>query len=1322
MSSWLPPIALLLALASASPAQLADLIPPPREVQPGGEPITIDDARLVVPSGMARARLAAGEINDRLQRLGHAAWPVDVVAEVAFPAGPVIMIATAETPGVGDLARQFGLSVTPISPGPEGYSLTVRRAGDHWQALLLGCDEIGMLYAAVTFRAMLDSTPAGELRLAPATVRDWPAFRWRKIGDPFAEHRRSTFYALRDRLNKGDEAAAKPLIETYLTGQQRYIDYLLRHKINMMDDSANWSGREVGSVQSNLRQMMRTINDYALARGVRAFLGDTTAIGTYPKDQDNPEFNACVHNRSDHRYFCWSALELHRAEARKIGAYLRDTNTRGYYLHATDSGGWENPALWDDRCERCRQMYGDDHARADATVFGIYHDAIQAVVPDVSFAAVVYPYTPSYLDPAGLEGRLRELMGNAPGIRAMAEEKASGIRDFLERVNALLPPDISVVIRENARANEDRMREVYGPRPFYLYYEYAYWKGWRPEYVTYPRWSRTFLYPGYDDILFGNILGTGFNEPTELLAAQFAWNPSLPGAGDFDYAAWLDPGQCQQPAELREPFLTRACADLYGPVVGPYLVPYYLANISREAIVNTDDVASQLGLEPLAALETQHQALLAVLPKLDAMWARIQGDDTVRRSVDPYFLANLAPLTQMASGARVLSGHKTRLLRARRLITAGDLAAAEQAVGEARAFLAEQGEAHRARVARLRPESYSVTPSRSPRAPGVLFHVDPEALAQEWDKLWAERESLYAAYNLPDWLRKEARDRQVSAVRTAVPPTIDGRLDEPVWQSATLVERFLDYDRLRLAGQPTTARLLFDDQRLYLGFACVQPDAAVLAMPSRPRDDHKPVESIEVLLDPGRTKQSFDHFIIDAGGTLFDAAQQVGQDGRARYDLDWNGPIQYQVARTADGWSAELAIEFAGLGAKPSGGWGVLLCRNVMGTRPAGALESTSIVDLQGGNFHSVEHFASLRFQAQPDVAPLPAPTLTVASPVVTQETTGEGNATVVRFGLTLETRRTLHEVTVTARATGTDGKVRLESELWREPHVEVLKRSAVPLALSIPGQLDGVRVDLTLTCTEGTWKQAFVAGDYRRSATGAKLDFAPGHTGQAAAGPFLVPVVWRTADGEQRLINSAAGTIACWFQPRWDSTPQVASKSRMRHALFDAGPVRYDHPLLTNLRSVALYETDSGGLVFQVTNHRYESRAVSTARLAWQAGQWHHVLAQWQQDPAGKFRMALYLDGKLAAGTVRAGRDQTADDPFDLRDEAFAIQFGSMNTGAAPADGLIDELHISPRWSHDGPFSPAGPVPAGDALALPLDGSLEPAGPGPKAVAGTVG
>jgi len=140
-----------------------------------------------------------------------------------------------------------------------------------------------------------------------------------------------------------------------------------------------------------------------------------------------------------------------------------------------------------------------------------------------------------------------------------------------------------------------------------------------------------------------------------------------------------------------------------------------------------------------------------------------------------------------------------------------------------------------------------------------------------------------------------------------------------------------------------------------------------------------------------------------------------------------------------------------------------------------------------------------------------------------------------------------------------------------------------------------------------------------------------------------------------------------------------------MSHTFLDVGPIRYDHPYLTNMRSIALCDTGHGSLCFVITNKRYDSRSVAGPMKDWKAGEWHHVAAQWTIAETGECDMALFLDGKKASGKVRAGKYPK----FSKMDEMLPIQIGAMNTGVRPAEAAIDELRISTGPRYSGDFTP---------------------------------
>lgn len=113
--------------------------------------------------------------------------------------------------------------------------------------------------------------------------------------------------------------------------------------------------------------------------------------------------------------------------------------------------------------------------------------------------------------------------------------------------------------------------------------------------------------------------------------------------------------------------------------------------------------------------------------------------------------------------------------------------------------------------------------------------------------------------------------------RFAAKPTLDGRLDEPVWKTATVLGPFVDTGRGRdvSAKHPVaaSARVGWDERYLYLGF--VVGDGKPVA-PFR-RDDVDPhiwgsASAVEIMLQPGDPGDNRDYYEIqvDTVGAVFD--------------------------------------------------------------------------------------------------------------------------------------------------------------------------------------------------------------------------------------------------------------------------------------------------------------------------------------------------------------------------------------------------------------------------------------------------------------------
>ena len=95
---------------------------------------------------------------------------------------------------------------------------------------------------------------------------------------------------------------------------------------------------------------------------------------------------------------------------------------------------------------------------------------------------------------------------------------------------------------------------------------------------------------------------------------------------------------------------------------------------------------------------------------------------------------------------------------------------------------------------------------------------------------------------------------------------------------------------------------------------------------------------------------------------VFDARPEKTDDGRIEYTAKWNGNSQWKFLgrRPLDGG---LAIPRADIDVRlePRATARILLCRNIIHTRPDGEHEQNAVVFLDGDKFQTVEKFAALR-------------------------------------------------------------------------------------------------------------------------------------------------------------------------------------------------------------------------------------------------------------------------------------------------------------------------------------------------------------------------
>ncbi len=198
----------------------------------------------------------------------------------------------------------------------------------------------------------------------------------------------------------------------------------------------------------------------------------------------------------------------------------------------------------------------------------------------------------------------------------------------------------------------------------------------------------------------------------------------------------------------------------------------------------------------------------------------------------------------------------------------------------------------------------------------------------------------------------------LNAHRTAAPPVLDGTLNDPCWRRIKPAGDFVTRDRIK-AQLSTTLRLAYDDENLYLAVDCEDPAPAAVraaAQPGREMEFWSAGDDlVGLFFQPDPARDLYYHLACTAGGVKFD--QQVRQGAR---DYAYAPPWQTAAAKTAQSWTAEIAIPLASLEA--GGGAGQVWKMNCFRIFRNNAQPAAYWSWVGDGGAHDTARFGELRF------------------------------------------------------------------------------------------------------------------------------------------------------------------------------------------------------------------------------------------------------------------------------------------------------------------------------------------------------------------------
>ena len=167
------------------------------------------------------------------------------------------------------------------------------------------------------------------------------------------------------------------------------------------------------------------------------------------------------------------------------------------------------------------------------------------------------------------------------------------------------------------------------------------------------------------------------------------------------------------------------------------------------------------------------------------------------------------------------------------------------------------------------------------------------------------------------------------AFRLSEPITVDGVLDDPVYDQVPAADGFLQQEPIEgaPASESTRVWVLYDAENLYIAADLEHPGPL---MAGEMRRDHMNIgwnDSLQVVLDTFYDRRNGFLFHTNPLGALYDA--QVTDERNT--NSDWN-TVWWVKSRTVEGgWTTEIRIPFRSL-RYPAGGaqlWGINFQRNI---------------------------------------------------------------------------------------------------------------------------------------------------------------------------------------------------------------------------------------------------------------------------------------------------------------------------------------------------------------------------------------------------------
>ncbi len=164
-------------------------------------------------------------------------------------------------------------------------------------------------------------------------------------------------------------------------------------------------------------------------------------------------------------------------------------------------------------------------------------------------------------------------------------------------------------------------------------------------------------------------------------------------------------------------------------------------------------------------------------------------------------------------------------------------------------------------------------------------------------------------------LTAAAQHKSLQAIKTSLPPRIDGSLSDSAWKNVPEAVDFITNSPV--FGKPskvkTTVKVIYDDAAVYIGaYMYEDPTQIKKQFTTRDNQNRANVDYFSVFIDTYNDHQNAYQFLVTTRNVQTDArlSASAKPDFGIYGDLSWDAVWESKVEMQKDGWTVELKIPY----------------------------------------------------------------------------------------------------------------------------------------------------------------------------------------------------------------------------------------------------------------------------------------------------------------------------------------------------------------------------------------------------------------------------